>query len=156
MTAQDTYCGRIRQKRSSGLKSEGCNQGAETLVTSNGEPLKSAEQGSNTISAVILGSLSRNNEQELVKRDWSWERFFYTTEAEPLATQKVPQKIPQGLVRKQQWLTFCSCMPVNYQQKWLVFRNGEMRKYNRHSVSLELIIHGEKSRTRTHSKSFRL
>lgn len=70
MTAQDTYCGRIKQKRSSGLKSEGCNQGAETLVTGSGEPLKSTEQGSNTIPAVILESLSMSNEQEeLVRRD---------------------------------------------------------------------------------------
>lgn len=70
MRAWDTYCGGIRLKRSSGLNGEGFDQGAEVFVTGHGEPFKNTEWGSDMIPAVILGSLSRDNEQEeLAKRD---------------------------------------------------------------------------------------
>lgn len=70
MRTWDTYCGGIRLKRSSGLKGEVFDQGAEIFGTGHGEPFKNTEWRSDMIPAVILGSLSGYNEQEeLAKRD---------------------------------------------------------------------------------------
>lgn len=69
MRARDTHCGGTRLKRSSGLKGEGFDQGAEVFVTGHGETFKNTEWGSDMIPAVILGNLFRGNEhEELAKR----------------------------------------------------------------------------------------
>lgn len=70
MRAWDTYCRGIRLKRRSGLKGEGFDQGAEIFITGHGETFENTEWGSDMIPPVVLGSLSRDSEQEeLAKRE---------------------------------------------------------------------------------------